>query len=291
MRSCCPARAAGCTHIYNQFVIRVPERDAASARIFRATGLAPRCITRCRSTCSPVSASWGIRPDHFLSQRPRLAKCWHCRFTASSASAAGVGRRGDSHVLSPESMNHMDLLQRIKSGHSTSRNHRTRIRRIAARGRVREGRTARRRVRRRPVEGRRARAPDAVTYQTFPPRSWPPSSRPGPSAQQPISASLQNVDVIDICVPTPLRKTRDPDLSYVVKAIEATAAVLRRGQLVILESTTYPGTTEEVAQPALEAGGLKVGRDFYLAFSPERVDPGQSDIYDPEHPEGRRRDR
>ncbi len=85
---------------------------------------------------------------------------------------------------------------------------------------------------------------------------------------------LANVDVIDICVPTPLRKTRDPDLSYVVKAIEATAAVLRKGQLVILESTTYPGTTEEVAQPALEAGGLKVGRDFFLAFSPERVDPG-----------------
>jgi UDP-N-acetyl-D-glucosamine dehydrogenase len=85
---------------------------------------------------------------------------------------------------------------------------------------------------------------------------------------------LADVDIIDICVPTPLRKTRDPDLSYVVKAIEATAAVLRKGQLVILESTTYPGTTEEVAQPALEAGGLKVGRDFYLAFSPERVDPG-----------------
>jgi UDP-N-acetyl-D-glucosamine dehydrogenase len=85
---------------------------------------------------------------------------------------------------------------------------------------------------------------------------------------------LAKVDIIDICVPTPLRKTRDPDLSYVVKAIEATAAVLRKGQLVILESTTYPGTTEEVAQPALEAGGLKVGRDFYLAFSPERVDPG-----------------
>jgi UDP-N-acetyl-D-glucosamine dehydrogenase len=85
---------------------------------------------------------------------------------------------------------------------------------------------------------------------------------------------LADVDVIDICVPTPLRKTRDPDLSYVVKAIDATAAVLRKGQLVILESTTYPGTTEEVAQPALEAGGLKVGTDFHLAFSPERVDPG-----------------
>lgn len=85
---------------------------------------------------------------------------------------------------------------------------------------------------------------------------------------------LADVDVIDICVPTPLRKTKDPDLSYVVQAVEATAKVLRKGQLVILESTTYPGTTDEVVQPALEAGGLEAGTDFYLAFSPERVDPG-----------------
>ncbi len=85
---------------------------------------------------------------------------------------------------------------------------------------------------------------------------------------------LADVDVIDICVPTPLRKTKDPDLSYVVQAVEATATVLRKGQLVILESTTYPGTTDEVVQPALEAGGLEAGTDFYLAFSPERVDPG-----------------
>jgi UDP-N-acetyl-D-glucosamine dehydrogenase len=85
---------------------------------------------------------------------------------------------------------------------------------------------------------------------------------------------LADVDIIDICVPTPLRKTRDPDLSYVVKAVETTARVLRKGQLIILESTTYPGTTDEVVQPALEAGGLETGKDFYLAFSPERVDPG-----------------
>ncbi len=87
-------------------------------------------------------------------------------------------------------------------------------------------------------------------------------------------ASLAEADVIDICVPTPLRKTKDPDLSYVVKAVETTAAVLRKGQLIILESTTYPGTTDEVVKPALEAKGFKVGEDFYLAFSPERVDPG-----------------
>ena len=87
-------------------------------------------------------------------------------------------------------------------------------------------------------------------------------------------ASLAEADVIDICVPTPLRKTKDPDLSYVVKAVETTASVLHKGQLVILESTTYPGTTDEVVKPALEAKGLKAGEDFYLAFSPERVDPG-----------------
>ena len=85
---------------------------------------------------------------------------------------------------------------------------------------------------------------------------------------------LHDMDAIDICVPTPLRKTRDPDLSYVVQAVDAVKAHLRPGQLVILESTTYPGTTDEVVQPALEEQGLKAGVDFYLAFSPERVDPG-----------------
>ena len=85
---------------------------------------------------------------------------------------------------------------------------------------------------------------------------------------------LRDMDAIDICVPTPLRKTRDPDLSYVVLAVDAVRAQLRAGQLVILESTTYPGTTDEVVQPALEESGLKAGKDFHLAFSPERVDPG-----------------
>ncbi len=89
-------------------------------------------------------------------------------------------------------------------------------------------------------------------------------------------SKLGDMDVVDICVPTPLRKTKDPDLSYVVKAVEAAAKVLKRGQLVILESTTYPGTTDEVVQPMLEAGGFKAGEDFLLAFSPERVDPGNA---------------
>jgi UDP-N-acetyl-D-glucosamine dehydrogenase len=83
-------------------------------------------------------------------------------------------------------------------------------------------------------------------------------------------------DAVSICVPTPLRKTKDPDMSYVIAAANAIAQTLRAGQLVILESTTYPGATEELVLPALESRGMKVGRDFFLAFSPERVDPGNS---------------
>jgi UDP-N-acetyl-D-glucosamine dehydrogenase len=75
-------------------------------------------------------------------------------------------------------------------------------------------------------------------------------------------------------VPTPLRKTKDPDMSYIVSAVEGIAKHLHPGMLIVLESTTYPGTTDEVVQPMLEAGGLKAGVDFFLAFSPERVDPG-----------------
>ena len=85
---------------------------------------------------------------------------------------------------------------------------------------------------------------------------------------------LNEPDVICICVPTPLTKAREPDLSYVIKASQAMSKYLRQGQLVILESTTYPGTTREVVLPALEKSGLKAGKDFHLAYSPERVDPG-----------------
>jgi UDP-N-acetyl-D-glucosamine dehydrogenase len=84
---------------------------------------------------------------------------------------------------------------------------------------------------------------------------------------------LAEVDAILICVPTPLRKTLDPDISYVVSAADEIKRRLRPGQLVVLESTTYPGTTEEVILPLLEAAGGKVGESFFLAFSPERVDP------------------
>ena len=88
---------------------------------------------------------------------------------------------------------------------------------------------------------------------------------------------LGGLDAVDICVPTPLRKTKDPDISYVRSAVVEIVKYLHKQMLVILDSTTYPGTTDEVILSRLEATGLKVGEDFYLAFSPERVDPGNKE--------------
>lgn len=90
-------------------------------------------------------------------------------------------------------------------------------------------------------------------------------------------AQLAQMDAISICVPTPLRKTRDPDISFILNSAEQIARTLRPGQVIVLESTTYPGTTREVILPQLQASGLQVGEDYFLAFSPERVDPGRSD--------------
>ena len=88
--------------------------------------------------------------------------------------------------------------------------------------------------------------------------------------------ALREADCVCICVPTPLRKTREPDLSCVLSAVDEIRSTLRPGQLIILESTTYPGSAEEAVLPILESTGLKVGRDFYLAFSPERINPGDT---------------
>lgn len=88
---------------------------------------------------------------------------------------------------------------------------------------------------------------------------------------------LAGLDSVNICVPTPLRKTKDPDMSYIVAAVEEIARHLHPGQLVVLESTTYPGTVEEVVRPMLEKSGMRGGEDFFLAFSPERIDPGNTD--------------
>ncbi|MFN2431310.1 MAG: nucleotide sugar dehydrogenase [Gemmatimonadota bacterium] len=86
--------------------------------------------------------------------------------------------------------------------------------------------------------------------------------------------ALAEADAISICVPTPLNKEKSPDVSYILAAAREVASRLRPGQVVVLESTTYPGTTQELLRPLLEEGGLRAGRDFHLAFSPERVDPG-----------------
>src|SRR5262250_4025141 len=87
---------------------------------------------------------------------------------------------------------------------------------------------------------------------------------------------LQDVDTVSICVPTPLSKSRDPDISFILAATEEIRKTLHRGQLIVLESTTYPGTTDELILPELERSGLRVGKDFFLAFSPERIDPGNA---------------
>ena len=88
-------------------------------------------------------------------------------------------------------------------------------------------------------------------------------------------AGLAEADAVLICVPTPLTRNREPDLGPMIGASRALAEVLRADQLVVLESTTYPGTTRELVAPLLEESGLAAGRDFHLAFSPERVDPGR----------------
>ncbi len=92
-------------------------------------------------------------------------------------------------------------------------------------------------------------------------------------------AGLAGADAISICVPTPLRKTKDPDISYIVNAADCLATHLPpgNGQLVVLESTTYPGTTDEIVLPYFARNGYEVGRDFFMAFSPERIDPGRTD--------------
>jgi UDP-N-acetyl-D-glucosamine dehydrogenase len=91
-------------------------------------------------------------------------------------------------------------------------------------------------------------------------------------------ARLKNVDAILVCVPTPLTQNREPDMQFIIKSSETIAKYLQRGQLIVLESTTYPGTTREVMVPILQSTGLKAGKDFHLAYSPEREDPGNKDF-------------
>ncbi len=114
-----------------------------------------------------------------------------------------------------------------------------------------------------------------VSYIQDVPSEWiAPLVRDGRLAATTDYSVLAGCDTVNICVPTPLGKTRAPDLSYINGAVERIAEFLHPGMLIILESTTYPGTTDEVIQARLELTGLRTGTDFHLAFSPERVDPG-----------------
>ena len=143
-------------------------------------------------------------------------------------------------------------------------------------GRGRRGRVLGRRGRGlRSGRRRRERRPRATSRTSR--RSGSPRSSPaGRITATTDPAALAACDAVSICVPTPLNKVKDPDLSYVVAAAGALAPRLRAGQVVVLESTTYPGTTDEVLQPLLEASGLAVGEDLFLCYSPERVDPGNA---------------
>jgi UDP-N-acetyl-D-glucosamine dehydrogenase len=110
--------------------------------------------------------------------------------------------------------------------------------------------------------------------QDIPTETLQPLVRAGKLDASTDFATIRELDTINICVPTPLSKAKDPDMTFVNAAVESIAANFGPGKLVILESTTYPGTTEELVLPKLAEGGLEVGRDFFLCFSPERVDPG-----------------
>ena len=126
-------------------------------------------------------------------------------------------------------------------------------------------------------EGKAARVNAGDSYiGDVPSSALEPLARSGRLRATTDFSVIRDLDTINICVPTPLRKTKDPDMSYIIAACEEIAKYFHPGLLVILESTTYPGTTEELVLPMLEKSGLKVGTDFFLCFSPERVDPGNA---------------
>ena len=112
------------------------------------------------------------------------------------------------------------------------------------------------------------------TFRTFPTSALEPFVKAGKVRATTDFSVVKDLDTINICVPTPLRKTKDPDMSFIVNACQEIAKYFHPGTLVILESTTYPGTTDELMLPMFEEAGLKVGKDFFMCFSPERVDPG-----------------
>ena len=157
----------------------------------------------------------------------------------------------------------------------------------AAAGRgIRQRRIQRHRHRYQRREDRAASTPAIPTSATSPPPSWRRWCNRASCAPPPISPPCGELDTINICVPTPLRKTKDPDMSYIVVRLPGDRQALPPGMLVILESTTYPGTTDELVLPMLEKSGLKVGRRFLPVLLAGARGSGQPQVPDREHPEG-----
>ena len=177
------------------------------------------------------------------------------------------------------------IAERLRGGHRRpdrpGRGHRPRLRRPAAGRAVRRRRVPRPRLRHRPERRSSSSRPAGATSATSPRRGSRRCATAAASRPRPTSPGWPSADAILICVPTPLGPHREPDLAAVVGTGRAIGRHLRPGQLVVLESTTYPGTTRDVLRPELEAGGLVAGRDFFLAYSPEREDPGNADVLGP----------
>ena len=195
----------------------------------------------------------------------------------ASPPGAGIATRRAAARL------HEALLTADRRGRRARRDHRPGLRRAAAGPRLLRPRDRRPGLRRGPGQGRAARSGARATSGTSPTR------RSARCASGRFEATvdfrrLDEPDVVIICVPTPLTESREPDLTYVVNSTRSIAERLRPGQLVVLESTTYPGTTREVVLPLLAAGGLEPGVDFFLAFSPEREDPGNPQFSAPTIP-------
>ena len=261
-------------------------RGRRPGRLGRAAGGRP-LAGRAGRRAAPAGAAAGEAPLLRLdATRARNELGWSPQL--GPASRAGRHRRlvrrlprGRGHARGDARPDRRRYRERgSRSGRATvcaheHRNRRPGLCRAAARGRVRRGRRGRHRRRRRPREGRRPEARRARTSRT----SRPSGSQAvaGRTSFTTRAVDLHGAEAILVCVPTPLNRNREPDLGPLLGAARTLAGVIAKGQLVVLESTTFPGTTRDHLVPLLEESGLVAGEDFALAFSPERVDPGRTD--------------
>ena len=226
----------------------------------------PRTRNPQSATPSSTSAREGVREGHGAI----IAKAQE----GLDDPRCGTSERLLDRSLVTKSSPEQTFDERIANARGEDRHRRPRLRRAAARDGVRGDRL--RGHRHRPGRGARARDPRSGRSYLVDVPAERYGRLDGRLTATTDYAAVAELDALTICVPTPLSKTRTPDLSYIVSAAESVAANLRPGQLVVLQSTTYPGTTEEIVLPILEAGG-EVGRDFFLGYAPERVDPGNAE--------------